>query len=222
MLWACVFFCTKPVLAIWLFSNMCIHSFKDLSIYLSIYLLGRNDFVYSNVGNLNRFESAALQSVGFCFHHNNKIADSLFAICSLQGLLIVLSQTSSNHLGWSLQDANHKVQHVVAGCFVSPLRMLSLSSWQDSSSFEGVGQVGGRNEPRRRSNAMATICTNKCLLKLLLVSQIFEVTMSECLPGWQPKGAPQKNTHTHTQTQTRFFEYSSKNLLVRIQCLTIS
>jgi hypothetical protein len=33
-----VFFCTKPVLAIWLFSNMCIHSFKDLSIYLSIYL----------------------------------------------------------------------------------------------------------------------------------------------------------------------------------------
>jgi hypothetical protein len=54
--------------------------------YLSIYPLGRNDFVYSNVGNLNRFESAALQFVGFCFHHNNKIADSLFAICSLQGL----------------------------------------------------------------------------------------------------------------------------------------
>jgi hypothetical protein len=122
-----VFFCTKPVLAIWLFSNMCIHSFKDLSIYLSIYLLGRNYFVYSNIGKLNKLESA-LQFVGFCFHHNNKIADSLFEICSLQGLLIVLSQTSSNHLGSSLQDANHKVQHVVAGCFVSPLRMLSLSS----------------------------------------------------------------------------------------------
>jgi hypothetical protein len=55
--------------------------------------------VYSNVGNLNRLESAALQFVGFCFDHNNKIADSLFAICSLQGFLIVLSQTISNHLG---------------------------------------------------------------------------------------------------------------------------
>ncbi len=59
---------------------------------------------------------------------------------------------------------------------------------------------GLRNKPRRRSNTMATICTNKCLLKLLLVSQIFEVTMSECLPGWQPKGPPQKHTHTHKQT----------------------
>jgi hypothetical protein len=91
-----VFFCTKDVLAIWLFSNMCIQSFKDLSIY---HLLGRNDFLYNNVGILNRFESAALQFVGFCFHQNNKIADSLFAICSLQGFFIVLSQTSSNHLG---------------------------------------------------------------------------------------------------------------------------
>lgn len=126
VLWACVFL--HKTCVSYMAVQQHVHSFIQGSIYLSIYLLGRNDFVYSNVGNLNRLESAALQFVGFCFHHNNKIADSLFAICSLQGFLIVLSQTSSNHLGWSLQDANHKVQHVVAGCFVSPLRMLSLSS----------------------------------------------------------------------------------------------